>query len=270
MVPNPVPTATSGRRLLSRAEWIDSNWMFLGMMLCPFVIMGLLELFPGSFRRKFSNALFVGWLVVPVYCFHQIEEHAYDLRKWRYAFVPAFNHGTGSQLFPLCDEISHLTCPLTARMTTYINVVTVWVGFPLTMVVAHLLGGRYQFAGLFNWGTATVNGLMGHILPALLTQEYNPGFVQSLVMVPSGLVLMARYGRRCVALCMLSGVLFHVVSFGLGINLVLRTGCSEVVVAVLCALCSSVQPLLFAKFACADPNAVEQYINKQNRAKKTE
>jgi len=230
----------------------------------------LLELFPGSFRRKFSNALFVGWLVVPVSCFHQIEEHAYDLRKWRYAFVPAFNHGTGSQLFPLCDEISHLMCPLTARMTTYINVVTVWVGFPLTMVVAHLLGGRYQFAGLFNWGTATVNGLMGHILPALLTQEYNPGFVQSLVMVPSGLVLMARYGRRCVALCMLSGVLFHVVSFGLGINLVLRTGCSEVVVAVLCALCSSVQPLLFAKFACADPNAVEQYINKENSAKKTE
>jgi hypothetical protein len=35
----------------------------------------------------------LGWLTVPFYLIHQTEEHAYDLRGWRYAFVPNFNHG---------------------------------------------------------------------------------------------------------------------------------------------------------------------------------
>ena len=56
---------------------------------------------------------------------HQMEEHAYDFRGWRYAFVPGFNHGVGALLFKECEKLGHLRCPLEPRVTSEVNVVGV-------------------------------------------------------------------------------------------------------------------------------------------------
>ena len=45
------------------------------------------------------NTQVLGWLTVPFYLCHQMEEHAYDFRGWRYAFVPGFNHGAPGRRF---------------------------------------------------------------------------------------------------------------------------------------------------------------------------
>mmetsp|Transcript_13230 Transcript_13230/g.30035 ORF Transcript_13230/g.30035 Transcript_13230/m.30035 type:complete len:287 (-) Transcript_13230:87-947(-) len=252
MVPNPMPTAESGPRLLEGAGWFDANWMFVSGVLCPLSLLLMFKLIKGSLEEKLRNPLFAGWLTVPVYCLHQVEEHAYDLRGWRYAFVPSFNHGTGSQLFSICDKTTHLTCPLDVRTTMYVNVLLVWVGFSLTMVAAHVLGGRYALAGLFNWGTATVNGLGGHLLPALFSLSYNPGALQSLMMVPMGILLTTRCGLKYFGLCMLCGALAHIIMFAIGINLVLKVGLPAPVEAALVLFCSTALPLAFASCVPVD------------------
>ena len=54
---------------------------------------------PGKLMSNSANIQVLGWLTVPFYLLHQTEEHAYDLRGWRYAFVPGFNHGASGQRF---------------------------------------------------------------------------------------------------------------------------------------------------------------------------
>mmetsp|Transcript_81317 Transcript_81317/g.230389 ORF Transcript_81317/g.230389 Transcript_81317/m.230389 type:complete len:281 (-) Transcript_81317:60-902(-) len=261
MVPNPTPTRDSGPALLVGAGWFNTNWMFVSGVLCPLLVCLLLLFFKGSLKKKFQNPLFVGWLTVPVYCLHQLEEHGYDARGWRHAFVPDFNYGVGNILFPICDDISHITCPLNVLTTTYVNVLLIWVSFSMTMVAAHALGGRYRLAGLFNWGTSTANGLVGHVMPAMLAQQYNPGCLQSLfIMVPMGIFVMSRCGLKFFALAMLCGALAHIVMFGIGINLVLRAGVPPPVEAVLIVISGTALPLAFASCAPVDSDRAKWYI----------
>ncbi|CAK9080508.1 unnamed protein product [Durusdinium trenchii] len=125
-LPNPKPTALSGPELLKDASWFDANWPLISTLLCPvaFVLPFVLCQLPG--RAAIRHPYVLGWLTIAFYLCHQTEEHGYDLRGWRYAFVPDFNHGTGAWLFKECEKIGHRTCPADPRMATYINVVTVW------------------------------------------------------------------------------------------------------------------------------------------------
>ena len=68
-------------------------------------------------------------------------------------------------------------------------------GFGGCMVVAHLRPERFLLAGSLSWGTAVVNGLGGHVLPALASFTYNPGLIQSLLMVPLGIFIIRGSGR---------------------------------------------------------------------------
>lgn len=236
------------------ASWLDANWMFISAALCPIVLIVVLIAFMlrmRKLRQPFSdcvkNPYFSGWLCCAFYLAHQVEEHAYDLRGWRYAFVPDFNHGLGTSLFGfICGGAE--ACPLDPALTTYINVPCIWIGFPCTMIVAHLAGGRYAYAGLCNWGTSVVNGAVGHILPAILGLRYDPGLAQSLVMVPVGIYLMSQAGKRYLKCCIVCGVLFHVIGFGLGIPSILISGFpawSEIFVMLMCSICL---PLMVADF----------------------
>ena len=54
------------------------------------------------------------------------EEHAYDLRGWRYSFVPSLNYGPIAKIFEeVCTGRSAITCPLDPKGTLYVNVVFV-------------------------------------------------------------------------------------------------------------------------------------------------
>lgn len=156
---------------------------------------------------------------------HQAEEHAYDFRGWRYAFVPHMNDGLGAILFGSACAASDGSCPLDPKMALYINTILIWVGFSGCMAAAHLHPERFLLAGSLSWGTATVNGLGGHILPAVASLSYNPGFVQSMVMVPLGIAIVRTSGRPW--LCIANGVAAHVIAFGMGLNLVLRAHLPE-------------------------------------------
>mmetsp|Transcript_50052 Transcript_50052/g.116806 ORF Transcript_50052/g.116806 Transcript_50052/m.116806 type:complete len:278 (+) Transcript_50052:61-894(+) len=246
-LPNPVPTAESGPALLKDATWFDSSWPFMSSFLFP--IFCLLPFFlDKSPRRALQNPYVLGWLVVAAYCSHQMEEHAYDMRGWRYAFVPSFNHGFGAFAFKECERLGHTLCPLDPRITTYVNVILVWVGFVLTMLWAHWFKGPYAYAGLCNWGMSVVNAAGGHLLPWIL-QGYNPGAFQSLFMFGFGIYAITRCGPRFAGMCIFNGLVLHILTFAVGVNLVLKADFPEEVMGVLTILCSWPIPLAIARIA---------------------
>jgi len=215
------PIASSGPEILAygnldgtQTSWLEANWMYLSWAFALFGLGFLVARFP------LRDPLWHGWLAVVMYCFHQAEEHARDFRGWRYAFVPALNQGFGKQLFGEACPPGVVSCPLDPKMTLIINTVAIWVGFGGCMVFATLYPDRFLFAGSLSWGTAVVNGVGGHLLQVLLTQSYNPGAVQSVIMVPLGLYII--WGTKRPWLCLANGLAFHVLAFGIGINLVLR------------------------------------------------
>lgn len=79
-----------------------------------------------------------------------------------------------------CEGKGPTTCPLDPKITIYVNVIIIWIGFGGCMIAATLAPRNFTFAGALNWGTAVVNGICGHIVPAVITSTYNPGVVQSI------------------------------------------------------------------------------------------
>lgn len=74
---------------------------------------------------------------------------------------------------------------------------------------------RTCFYQLLSWGTAIINGLVGHLLP-VLKGEYIPGALQSAFMVPLGIYVLARvYGRD--GLIYRSWIVRFVIPLGAGI-----------------------------------------------------
>ena len=54
-------------------------------------------LVPGPLSSRLRNPVFMGLLLTPVYVWHNWEEHAWDMRGWRYAFMPWFNATVGKK-----------------------------------------------------------------------------------------------------------------------------------------------------------------------------
>jgi len=257
LAPNPVPTAMFGPKLLEGATWFDSNWPFVGSFFFPIAL--TIPFLPflytrSSVKSAFDDALrspyVLGWLTVPFYLCHQMEEHAYDLRGWRYAFVPGFNHGVGALIFKECEKLGHLRCPLEPRITSEVNVGSIWIGFSLCMIAAQCLRGPYAYAGLCNWGMCMVNAFGGHLLPWLFL-GYNPGAVQSVFQFAFGVWFLCRCPGtlRFAATAILDGIIFHIITFGLGTNLVLKFHCPTEVVGLLGIICTTLLPLGLARLA---------------------
>eukprot|EP00438_Fugacium_kawagutii_P032983 Skav223893 [mRNA] locus=scaffold1226:773252:797771:- [translate_table: standard] len=208
---------------------LDANWPFIGSFFFPIAL--VVPFLPFFITRPSVNLAFrdalhkvLGWLTVPFYLCHQTEEHAYDLRGWRYAFVPNFNHGVGALLFDCEGPEGHLRCPLNPRITE-VNVACVWAGFVVTMLVAHYLRGSYAYAGICNWGMCVVNALGGHLIPwIVMGHSPQKGAFQSLFQFSFGVwALLTCPGTvRFAGISLLNGLVFHAVVFGVGTNLVLK------------------------------------------------
>ena len=220
------PVPSSGPDLLASSNidgsvvsWMEANWMFISWAGGLFGL-GILV---GCIRER--NPFWYGWLALVMYLFHQAEEHGYDFRGWRYSFVPYMNEGIGRALFSRLCNPGQYPCPLDPKMTLYINTMMIWAGFGGCMLAAHFYPQRFLLAGSLSWGTATVNGLGGHVLPALASFSYNPGLVQSFVMVPLGICIIRASGRPW--LCVANGLFTHILAFGVGINLMYRAQLPE-------------------------------------------
>mmetsp|Transcript_23242 Transcript_23242/g.33197 ORF Transcript_23242/g.33197 Transcript_23242/m.33197 type:complete len:278 (-) Transcript_23242:72-905(-) len=228
-------------------SWMERNWPFWSWAIFLF---GSGILFAKRHKR---DEHWYGWLVLVAYCLHQSEEHAYDVRGWRYSFVPSFNEGPLSELFrETCQEFLALSnvslddggvisCPLDPKITLWVNTILIWGGFGGCMVFATFWPSRFLLSGSLNWGTAVVNGFFGHILPAILTKSYNPGVVQSVCMVPLGIKLIVASGRP--GLCLLNGLISHVALI-LGVNIVFRLRTNEIItMSVMMLLAGIIVPL---------------------------
>lgn len=200
-------------------SWLEANWMFLSWAGALFGL-GVLV---GRIHQR--NPYWYGWLALIMYNLHQSEEHAYDFRGWRYAFVPHLNESIGKTLFSsLCSSMLMPACPVDPKITLYINTIIIWVGFGGCMLAAHIRPERFLLAGSLSWGTAVVNGLFGHVLPAVASFTYNPGLVQSIIMVPLGIYIIRSSGRPW--LCMANGFGAHVMMV-MGINVLYRAELPE-------------------------------------------
>jgi len=254
-----IPSESSGLALLAghnidgtNVSWMETNWPFFSWAI--FLIgTGLLV---GCWNTKESNQkqqqqehynhLWYGWLSFVAYCLHQSEEHAYDIYGWRYSFVPALNLGPIKAIFmEVCGDGPHvmdpvtdktiISCPVDPKITLYVNVVAIWIGFGGCMLMATFFSKYYQssrflFVAYLNWGSAFVNGLMGHIMPMILTHTYNPGVVQSIFMVPFALWLIvwkSNY-QQLPFLCILNGVLMHILLIS-SVQIIFRFKTSEAI-----------------------------------------
>ena len=81
-----------------------------------------------------------------------------------------------------------------------------------------------------------VNGLLGHIVTSIITKSYNPGVLQSLLMVPLGVYVITKSGRPW--LCILNGILAHVALIA-GVNMVIRLGTNEAFTMTILMLAAS-------------------------------
>lgn len=260
LAPNPAPTAMSGLEVLKGATWFETNWPFMSSFFFPIAL--VVPFLPFFFSRPSIKSAFLdalrspyvlGWLTVPFYLIHQTEEHAYDLRGWRYAFVPNFNHGVGALMFD-CEKQGHLRCPLEPRITLEANVGCVWIGFVVCMICAHYLRGPYAYAGICNWGMCIVNSLGGHLLPWLL-MGYNPGAFQSLFQVAFGIYVLATCPGTCrfAAVAIFNGILFHAIVFGIGTSISIKLGWPTEVTGLLGIIFTTAVPLRLA--SCFAPRS---------------
>jgi len=195
---------TAGLEFLdaSDASWMDRNWMWLsailGILTAFFLFMCNMRSFP-----NFTKYHWYGLLLSAVYSFHQLEEHGCDIYGRYYMFVPIFNKSIASKI----------GVAVTARATTYINLINIWLCFPVCTYLSSR--DNLYMPVVICWGTAVVNGLLGHVIP--LWNEYIPGACQSVFMVGFGLyvLLVVFEGNglmRGLVLPLIAGVLFHLVA----------------------------------------------------------
>ena len=118
------------------------------------------------------------------------------------------------------------------------------------MIAAQCLRGPYSYAGFCNWGMCMVNAFAGHLLPWLF-MGYNPGAVQSVFQFAFGAWFLSRCPGtlRFAAISILDGIIAHVITFGLGTNLVLKLQWPPEVVALLAVICTTLLPLRLAGLA---------------------
>lgn len=211
------------------ASWLDANWMFLG----PYI--GLLCLLRAH-HRTLGSTYFLAWVLVPIYALHQFEEHAYDIRFRRYAYMEFFN-----------SMVTFLKLEITVRQITLVNIITVWVGFPLA--AWRLDSDGDELPAAFQWAMAVVHGTF-HLVSALL-HGYNPGAAQSLIMVPLGVQFLRlvgkRHGRQAVIAALTYGCLVsHLIATLFPLRLVKDKVISDKALALWLAFMCCVLPLTVA------------------------
>lgn len=162
-------------------DWIDDNWMFVTLPV-SLLIAAYKHQEPKTSRddRRLMDLVWYGWVAMPVYAIHQLEEHGYDAYGRRYHFIHYFN------------EANPFGVEMTPRFISIINLVQVHVFFA---VYAHWSAttGNPLYAALTH-GLMATNSVMAHIVPATLSGQYNPGLAQSIfMMAPFSIFVLYQY-----------------------------------------------------------------------------
>jgi hypothetical protein len=146
-------------------DWLVNRWQWPYAALFTAGFLGVLA--PFVFRVA-GVPLGLIYLQLPIYMLHQYEEHAGDrFRLW------------------VNDVIGHGREVLTPIATFWINSLLVWL---LDLVALYLACFVDLSLGLIAIYLPMLNAV-GHIIPAILKKQYNPGLITSIVLfVPVGVI----------------------------------------------------------------------------------
>lgn len=148
-------------------RWLNQHWVPIALCLA----IGLMLLLP-ILAMQWNPAWLLTYVLLPVYMFHQVEEHTGD----------RFRRFVNGKLFGGVEALTPLA-------VLWINLPGVW-GLGLACIYAA------SFAGI-GWGLGIVylvlvNAVM-HIVAAIAWREYNPGLWTTLILfVPLGVFTLAK------------------------------------------------------------------------------
>ncbi len=142
-------------------DWFKTNWSRAGL---PLGIV-LLLLAP-LLISVMSLAVFLTFLMLPIYMIHQYEEHA---------------HGRFKDFVNML--LAHGQEKITDTPIFWVNMIGVWMLDLIALYGAYYIGAAF---GLIAAYAAVVNGLL-HVLMAIRLRRYNPGLWTSiLLLIPIG------------------------------------------------------------------------------------
>jgi hypothetical protein len=147
-------------------EYLYHHWADSTLFIALGMIVVLLPLSP-----NIPLYLLLIWLQFPVYLVHEFEEHVYPGKFKEYINKNVFHS-------PVADF------PLSAANVFWINILAIWILFPLSAILATLISPQFgvllPIFGLFN---ATL-----HIIFLFIKRCYNPGsFVSIFLNYPTGI-----------------------------------------------------------------------------------
>ncbi|MCW5590276.1 MAG: HXXEE domain-containing protein [Legionellales bacterium] len=142
-------------------HWADST-----LILAIFITVLLL-----SFLPQTPWYLFLIWLQFPVYLIHEFEEHVFPGKFREYINREIFHSSVDDH-------------PLTIPNVFWINILAIWVLFPIAAILAQNVSPQFGVLlpvfGLFNASL--------HIIMSIIKRKYNPGLVISLSLnYPTGI-----------------------------------------------------------------------------------
>lgn len=141
------------------------NWAYMGPFIAFYVVLVLL-----CNMDSMSSLTFWVWLQFPIYLMHEFEEHA---------FPGKFKIFVNKEIFRASENV-----PLSEKRVFWINIIAVWIVFPICAVLSQLINSCY---GIYIVYFALLNGL-SHIFVSLIKQKYNPGlFVSIFLSCPGAL-----------------------------------------------------------------------------------
>lgn len=191
--------------------WFDYAWPWIG---AGFAAILLLLLFGTDLLRaetghsRWRDTRWLSFLAVATYMVHNVEEYGISATGALHAFPDSLCTTLGQPPYP--------SCTLPTAFYLLVNLPLVWIAAPL----AALFAGR-RLVGFTLWGVIAINAIV-HIVPAIVTREYDPGLLTATVLfVPLSVwVLWTMTGhtgpfRRIAILpLLLSGALMHGVLAG--------------------------------------------------------
>jgi hypothetical protein len=151
-------------------DWFERYWMYTGVVAGLFLL-ALIPLLIGGW----SLALLLVYLQLPIYLFHQLEEH-YDDRFRRF----------------VNDHIAGGLPALTTPAVVVINVPGVWGVNLIALYLAYFVDLGLGLIAVY----LTLVNAVAHVVSGLVLRIYNPGLVTALLLfLPVGtwaLVAVAR------------------------------------------------------------------------------
>lgn len=186
------------------------DWFILFWSRTALPIAVVLLIFSPFFISALGGLVFLVFLQLPVYMFHQYEEHAQG--KFR-VFINAM----------LADGRDIIT----DRDIFLINIIGVWMVNALSVYLAYYVS---PILGLISPYISLVNAVL-HIAPAIMQRRYNPGLWTSIFLfMPLGIYTVSMFSSAAQVqpvmhiLFLGAAVLLHVITFAyMRRNLSIRT-----------------------------------------------